>query len=101
MRIRKGDNVIMLSGKNRGKSGKVLSVFPKSDKVIVEGLNMIKKHQRAKKQGQVGQIIHKERAVHVSIIQLICPKCGASTRTGHLIQGNNKARICKKCKAEI
>jgi large subunit ribosomal protein L24 len=101
MKIKKNDNVIMLQGKDRGKRGKVLFVLPESGRVIVEGLNMIKKHQRAKKQGQKGQIVHKERAVDISNIQVVCTKCGKPTKIGYQFNGENKARICKKCKGEI
>lgn len=100
MKLRKGDNVIMLSGKDRGKKAKVTLVFPEHDKVVVEGLNLIKKHVRARKQGQKGQIISKERAVNVSSVALVCKSCGKPTRIGYGIEGENKVRICKKCKAE-
>ncbi len=106
MNIKKGDNVKMLTGKDRAKTGKVLFVFPEEGKVVVEGLNTIKKHQRAKKEGQKGQIISKERAINVSNVQLICPKCGKPTRIGHKIEipsgqkkNKNKIRLCKKCGA--
>ena len=106
MNIRKGDNVMMMSGKDRRKTGKVILVHRSlgeggSVKVIVEGLNMFKKHQRAKKQGQKGQIISKERGVDASNVQIVCPKCGKATRVGHQLVGDNKLRICKKCKAEL
>jgi len=101
MKIRKGDNIIMLGGKDKGKTAKVILVFPERDKVVVEGLNLIKKHLRAKKQGQKGQIISKERAVSVSSVALICKSCGKQTRLGFKIEGENKIRICKKCKSEV
>ena len=101
MNIRKGDNVIMLGGKDRGKKGKVLFAFPAEDKVVVEGLNTVKRHQRAKREGQKGQIISKEKAVNASSVQLVCPKCGKPTRIGHKVEGKNKTRVCKKCGAEI
>ena len=101
MNIRKNDNVIMLGGKDRGKKGKVLFVFPAEDKVVVEGLNLIARHQRAKKQGQKGQVVHKERAVNASSVQLVCSKCGRPTRVGSRTVGKNKVRICKKCEGEI
>jgi large subunit ribosomal protein L24 len=101
MKIRKNDNVIMLSGKDKGKTGKVIAVFLKERKVIVEGLNLIKKHVRARKQGQKGQIINKERAVSVSSVALICKSCGKPTRVGYKVIGENKVRICKKCKNEV
>ncbi len=89
----------MLAGKDRGKTGKVLSVL--EGRVVIEGLNTIKKHQRAKKQGQKGQIITKERAVDRSNVQIVCPKCGKPTRIGHQVVGDRKIRICKKCQAEF
>jgi len=101
MNIKKNDNVIMLSGKDRGKKGKVLFVFPAENKVVVESLNLVARHQRPRKQGQRGQIVHKERAVSASAVQLICPKCGRSTRVGRKKVGKNKVRICKKCGGEI
>lgn len=100
MKIRKNDSVIMLGGKDKGKKAKVVLVFPEHDKVVVEGLNLIKKHLRAKKQGQKGQIISKERAVSVSSVALVCKSCGKQTRIGFKIEGENKIRICKKCGAE-
>ncbi|MDP3792796.1 MAG: 50S ribosomal protein L24 [bacterium] len=100
MKIRKNDNVIMLGGKDKGKAAKIILVFPEQDKVVVEGLNMIKKHLRARKQGQKGQIVSKERAISVSSVALICKSCGKQTRLGYKIEGENKVRICKKCGAE-
>lgn len=101
MNIKKNDNVIMLSGKDRGKKGKVTFVFPETKRIIVEGLNMVKKHQRAKKQGQKGQIVNRERQVDGSNAQLVCPKCNQPTRISHRIEGKLKLRICKKCQADF
>ena len=101
MNIKKNDNVIMLSGKDRSKRGKVLHVYPEDNKVRVEGLNMVKKHQRPKSQGQKGQIISIERRVAISSVQLVCPQCGKQTRVSHTKQGDIKMRVCKKCKAEF
>ena len=100
MKIRKGDNVVMLGGKDKGKKAKVILVFPELDKVVVDGLNLIKKHLRAKKQGQKGQIVSKERAVSVSSVALVCKSCSKQTRLGFKIDGENKIRVCKKCGAE-
>ena len=91
----------MLRGKDGGKKGKVNQVFPKESKVIVEGLNMVKKHVRARKQGQKGQVISVERKVSASSVQLICPKCNKKTRVGYIVRDSGKSRICKKCEAEI
>ncbi len=108
MKIKKGDNVVMLSGKDRGKKGKILSVSPRDHKVVVEGLNLIKRHTRPRQRGQRGQIISKERFVSASSVALVCSSCGKATRVGfQLIQpsgGSGKAgkvRICKKCRAQV
>ena len=93
----------MLSGKDRGKTGKVSSILVKAEekKVVVEGLNRVKRHQRPRKQGQKGQIIEVERAVSASAVQLICSSCGKPTRVAHKMEGKTKTRICKKCGAAI
>ncbi len=101
MNIRKGDNVIMIAGKDLGKKGKILTVFPVDKKVIVDGLNLIKKHLRPRKEGQKGQIVSKERRVDISNVQLICPKCSKTTRIGRRIEGDLKFRICKKCGSDL
>ena len=90
----------MLNGKDRGKTGKVLFVFPKEKKIVVEGLNTVARHLRPKKQGQKGQIVHKERAIDASKVMLVCKSCDKPTRVGYKIDGKNKTRICKKCGAE-
>ena len=100
MRLHKNDNVIMLSGKDKGKKGKITFVFLIGDRVVVEGLNLVKKHVRAKQQGQKGQVVSKERAVSASSVALICKSCSKPTRIGYRVEGENKLRICKKCKAE-
>jgi large subunit ribosomal protein L24 len=101
MKLRKGDNVIMLNGKDRGRTGKISMVIPNIDRVVVEGLNLIKKNVRARQQGQKGQIISKERAVSASSVALVCKSCGKMTRIGYKFEGENKIRICKKCKSEV
>lgn len=101
MKIRKNDNVIMLNGKDRGKKGKVIHVLPAGDRVVVEGLNLVKKHMRARKQGQKGQVVNKERAVSAASVALVCKSCGKQTRVGYSVEGDNKTRICKKCKSEV
>ena len=94
----------MLGGKDKGKKGKVIHVFldgdKSSSKLVVEGLNMVKRHLRERKQGQKGQIMNKERAVNISAVALVCKSCGKPTRLGHKIEGDNKVRICKKCQSE-
>ncbi len=101
MKIKKGDQVKMLNGKDRGKSGKVLRVFSKERKAIIEGLNLVKKHSRPRRQGEKGQRISVPRAVEISNLMLICPKCSKPARVGYKVSGENKFRVCKKCKSEI
>ena len=101
MNIKRDDKVIVLSGKDKGKQGKVLSADPKAMKVVVEGVNVATKHQKPMKQGQDGGIIKVETPIYVSKVQLVCPKCGKGTRVGHKIADGKKTRVCKKCGAEI
>ena len=100
MNIKTGDTVIILTGndENRGKQGKVLAVSPKEGKVIVEGLNMVKKHVKPRKAGDPSGIIDAESAIYASKVQVVCPKCKKPTRIGHKIyEDGKKDRICKKC----
>ena len=101
MNIKRDDKVIVLSGKDKGKQGKVLSADPKAMKVVVEGVNVATKHQKPMKQGQDGGIIKVETPIYVSKVQLVCPKCGKGTRVGHKIADGKKTRVCKKCGAEV
>lgn len=101
MNIKKDDKVIVLSGKDKGKQGEVLVAEPKTGKVIVKGVNVATKHQKPQKQGQEGGIIKVETPIYASKVQLVCPKCGKSTRVGHKITDGKKVRVCKKCGAEI
>ncbi len=101
MKIKSQDTVLIISGKDKGKKGKVLEVFPKDGKIIVEGMNLKKKHQKPKKQGEKGQIILKPGVMDVSNVKLVCPKCGGATRVGFKISQKIKTRVCKKCNQEI
>ena len=101
MKIKRDDKVIVLSGKDKGKTGKVLVADPKALKVIVEGVNVATKHQKAQKKGQDGGILKIETPIYVSKVQLVCPKGGKGTRVGHKIADGKKVRVCKKCGAEI
>jgi len=100
MKIKKGDTVLVISGKCRGKTGRVLRAFPEERKILVEGVNLIKKHQRPRKADEKGQIIEMPSPIDVSNVKLICPKCGKATRVGYKITEGNKYRICKKCGQE-
>lgn len=101
MKIKKSDNVKILSGKDRGKTGKVSRVFPDAGKALVEGLNLMKKHIRPRKQGEKGQRVSVPAAIDISSLMLVCPKCSKATRVGFKVSEKNKFRICKKCGSEI
>jgi len=91
----------MLSGKDRGKTGKVSRVFPGSGKALIEGLNLAKKHVRPRKQGEKGQRVSVPAAVDISNLMIVCPKCSKPSRVGFKIKDKNKFRICKKCGSEV
>ena len=97
MRIKKGDTVQVLSGNDKGKTGEVLEVMPKLQKVIVKGVNIRKKHVKPRKQGEEGGIISVECAIHSSKVNVVCPKCNKATRVGMIKEGKEKIRVCKKC----
>jgi large subunit ribosomal protein L24 len=103
--IRRNDNVLVLSGKDRGKTGQVRSVLVKSNRLIVDGVNMMKKHQRPTQQGGVpapGGIVTREAPLHASNVMLVCKECGKPSRTGNRIRNDGvKVRVCKKCGADI
>ena len=101
MNIRTNDTVIVLSGRDKGKKGKVLSADPKGMKVIVEGVNVAKKHQKAQKQDEQSGIIKKETPIYACKVMLVCPKCGKPTRIAHVVKDGKKLRACKKRGAEI
>ncbi len=91
----------MMSGDDRGRSGKVIKVLPEKGMILVEGINMQKKHRRPRKEGEKGQIIEKPGFIPISNVKMICPKCAKPTRIGHKIVGKKKFRMCRKCGQEI
>ena len=96
--VKTGDTVIIISGKERGKKGKVLAVSPKEGKVIVEGRNMVNKHVKPRKMGEQGGIVKAEGAMYACKVQIVCPRCGKPTRVAHKIyEDGTKERICAKC----
>ena len=101
MKIKKGDTVKVLSGNDKGKTGEVLEVMPKSQKVIVKGVNIRKKHVKPRKQGEEGGIIPVECSIHSSKVNVVCPKCGKTTRVGYLVENGKKVRVCKKCGSKL
>jgi len=101
MKIKKGDQVLIISGKDKGRKGKVTEALPKSGKIVVENINVKKKHMRPKKSGEKGQIVELSLAFDASDVKIICLKCGKTTRVGYSIKGKKKFRICKKCNQAI
>ena len=101
MSIRKDDLVVVLSGKDKGKQGKVLEVMPKSGKVVVEKINVVSRHTKPRKQGEQGGIVKKETPIRACKVALYCGKCGKGVRVGFKIEGDKKTRVCAKCGAEI
>ena len=101
MNIRKDDKVVVISGKDKGKMGKVLVSNPKAGKVIVEGVMVATVHQKPRRQGEEGGIIKRETPIYASKVMLVCPKCGKPTRVGHDFADGKKSRACKKCGASF
>lgn len=98
LHVKKGDTVVILSGKDNGKQGKVLEVSPREQKVIVEGCNMVTKHVKPRRAGESGGIVKAEGALYASKVMLVCPKCGKPTRLAHkILADGTKERLCKKC----
>ena len=101
LHVKKGDEVMIISGKDKGKKGKVLEISPSEGKVIVEGRNMVTKHVKPRRQGQLGGIVKAEGAIYACKVMPVCPKCSKPTRVGHKIDGDKKVRVCKHCGANL
>ena len=110
MHVKSNDQVVVISGKDKGKKGKITTAFPKTGRVTVEGVNVVTKHQKARNAMQPGGIVHKELPIDASNVMLVCPKCGKATRVAHKVttvtneagkQQRKMIRVCKKCNAEI
>jgi large subunit ribosomal protein L24 len=101
MKIKKGDNVKIMSGKDRGREGKVEKVFLKEEKVLVPGLNQYKKHRKPQGEGKPGEILTLNRPISVAKLALMCPKCKQPTRVGYRFLAEKKIRVCRKCEADI
>jgi len=101
MKIKKEDTVLIITGKDKGKKGKVLEVLPRKNRIVVDGVNIVRKHRRPKNEGEKGQIVELVKSIDVSNVKLICPKCAKSTRVGYKIIEKKKYKICKKCQQEI
>lgn len=101
MNIKKGDTAKIITGKDKGKSGKVTKVFHDSKKIALDGLNLYKKHVRPKKQGEKGELVEVSRPIPISNVMIVCSTCKKQTRTSHRVEGKGKTRVCKKCGAGI
>jgi len=97
MNVRKGDEVIVIAGKDKGKQAKVLTVIPSEDKVVVEGVNVVKRHTKPSQKMPQGGIVEKEAAIHVSNVMPYCSTCKKGVRVGHVIENGKKVRVCRKC----
>ena len=96
--VKTGDTVVVLSGSEKGKKGKVMAVSPKEGKVIIEKVNLVSKHVKPRRMGEQGGIVEAEGAMYASKVQIVCPRCGKATRIAHkILEDGSKERICKKC----
>jgi large subunit ribosomal protein L24 len=101
--IRRNDNVVVITGKDRGKRGRVLKVVPSTNRLVVEGVNFIKRHTKPNPQRQIkGGVVEREASVHASNVQLVCPECGKPTRLGRkILNDGRKVRVCRKCEGVV
>jgi large subunit ribosomal protein L24 len=101
MKIKKNDQVLIISGDDKGKKGKVLKVAPAAKKILVEGANLVKKHVKPRKSGQKGQTVTAPNFLSASKVKIVCPKCGKASRVGFEVKGDDKNRVCKQCHEKI
>jgi large subunit ribosomal protein L24 len=100
-KIKKGDTVQVIQGKETGKRGKVLRVLPEDGRVVVERVNFIKRHVRPSQKNPGGGVIEREGGIHISNVQLVCPGCGQAARVGVRVEGDERVRYCKKCNVQV
>ena len=101
MKVKVNDNVLVITGKYKGKQGKVLKAYPDDKKVIVEGVNIVHKHEKARRANDTSKIVTEEAPIDVSNVEVVCDKCGKATRVAHTVIDGKKVRICKKCGASL
>ncbi|MBR3133875.1 MAG: 50S ribosomal protein L24 [Clostridia bacterium] len=101
MKLKKGDNVQVLAGNDKGKTSEIIEVFPKENKVIVKDVNIKKKATKPRKAGETGGIISKEFPVNASNVAVVCPNCKKAVKVGYKVEGDKKVRICRSCKTEL
>lgn len=101
MKVKKNDTVLVCTGKDAGKTAKVLVALPKTNKVVVDGINIQKKHKKARSAQEVSEIVSQSGAIDASNVMVVCPACGKATRVAYKVEGDKKVRICKKCGAVL
>ena len=101
MKVKKNDTVLVLTGKDAGKTAKVLVALPKDNKVVVDGINVQKKHKKARSAQEVSSIVNQSGAIDASNVLVVCPACGKATRVAYKVEGDKKVRVCKKCGAVL
>lgn len=101
LHVKRGDKVEIIAGKDKGKTGNIIQAFPKDGKVVVKGCNMATKHRKARKQGEVGEIIQVEAPINISNVLLFCSKCNKGVRHGYEGEKAEKTRVCKKCGSKL
>ena len=101
MNVKVNDNVLVLAGKYKGKQGKVLKADPKAGKIIVEGVNIVNKHEKARRANETSKIVTEEAFIDASNVEVVCDKCGKATRVAHSVADGKKIRVCKKCGASL
>ena len=101
MKVKVNDNVLVLTGKYKGKQGKVLKTYPDANKVVEEGVNLVHKHEKARKANETSRIVTEEAPIDVSNVEVVCDKCGKATRVAHTVIDGKKVRVCKKCGASL
>ena len=101
MKLKKGDTVLIISGKDRGRTAKILKSLVKERQILVDGINLKKKHVKPRKEGDKGQVVSVAAPLDISNVKFICPKCSKATRVGYKIEKDKKFRICKKCQSEV
>jgi len=101
MKLKKGDNVLIISGKDKGRTAKILKSLIKERKILVEGINLKRKHVKPKKEGEKGQMVLVPAPLDASNVKLVCPKCGKAARVGYKFNNDKKYRFCKKCDFEV
>ena len=101
MKVKKNDTVLVLTGKDAGKTAKVLVALPKENKIVVDGINVQKKHKKARSAQEVSSIVNQSGPIDASNVLVVCPACGKATRVAYKVEGDKKARVCKKCGAVL